>query len=163
MQNCLKAWAIFVKHILSSVCLRWRLFFPFMEKQPCTNLYVSSSHIFLPIIVGISVFYQHIICYCLHEAMSCLFPVHYSDIIMHFSEVTMSAMASEITGSSIVCSTVCSGAQQRNTKAQRHWPLWGKTTGGTQRASNAEYVSNWWCQHGSYLSQYDTFHSRTHV
>ena len=33
-----------------------------------------------------------------------------------------------------------------NTKAPRHWPLWGEFTGEfpAQRASNAEKVSIWW-------------------
>ena len=39
----------------------------------------------------------------------------------------------------------------KNIKAPRHWPLWGEqpVTGGfpTQRASNAENVSIWWCHH----------------
>ena len=42
---------------------------------------------------------------------------------------TMSAMASQITGVSIVYVTVCSNADQRNHKAPRHCPLWGKFTG----------------------------------
>ena len=37
-----------------------------------------------------------------------------------------SGMASQITGVTIVYSTVCSGADQRNIKAPRHWPLWGE-------------------------------------
>ena len=41
----------------------------------------------------------------------------------------MGAMASQITGVSIVYSTVYSGVDQRNTKAPRHWPLWGEFTG----------------------------------
>ena len=50
----------------------------------------------------------------------------------------MSAMASLITGVSRVCSTVCSGADQRKHQASRPWPLWGEYTGGfpSQRASN---------------------------
>ena len=32
-------------------------------------------------------------------------------------------------GVSIVYSTVCSDADQRNAKAPRHWPLWGEFTG----------------------------------
>ena len=49
------------------------------------------------------------------------FSVHYSDVIM-------SAMASQITGVSIVCSTVFfSGAE--NFKATRHWPLCEEFTG----------------------------------
>ena len=36
----------------------------------------------------------------------------------------MSAMASQITGVSIVCSTVCWGVDWKN-----HWPLWGESNG----------------------------------
>ena len=66
----------------------------------------------------------------------------------------MSPMASQITGVSIVCPTVCSGADQRNIKAPRHWPLCKRnpTVSGrfpSQMASNAEYVSIWWRHRGS--------------
>ena len=59
----------------------------------------------------------------------------------HSNDVIMSAMVSQITVVSIVCSTVRSGTDQRNTKAPRHWPLLGElVTGGfpSQRASNTE-------------------------
>ena len=37
-------------------------------------------------------------------------------------------MASQITGVSVVCSTVCSSADgKENINAVRHWPLWGDT------------------------------------
>ena len=42
----------------------------------------------------------------------------------HYNDVIMSAMASQITGVSIVYSIVCSGADQR----KHHWPLWGEFT-----------------------------------
>ena len=38
-------------------------------------------------------------------------------------------MTSQITGVSIVCSTVCSGVNQENIKATCHWPLSGEFTG----------------------------------
>ena len=41
----------------------------------------------------------------------------------HYSDVIMGMMASHITGVWIVYSTLCSGADQRNIKASRHWPL----------------------------------------
>ena len=41
----------------------------------------------------------------------------------------MSAMASVTTISMIVYSNIYSGADQRNFKAPRHWPLWGEFTG----------------------------------
>ena len=47
----------------------------------------------------------------------------------YYSEVIMSAMASLITSVSIVCLSVCSGADQENIKAPRHCPLWGEFTG----------------------------------
>ena len=52
--------------------------------------------------------------------------MHYE--IMHYSDVMLSAMASQITGVSIVCSTVGSGTDQ-NIKAPRHKPLCGEFTG----------------------------------
>ena len=52
---------------------------------------------------------------------------HYS--APHYSDVIMSAMACQITGALIVYLTVCSGADQENIKAPRHWPLWGEFTG----------------------------------
>ena len=50
----------------------------------------------------------------------------------HCSDIMMSAMASQITGVSIVCLTVCWGAgkkKKENVKAPRHWPPWGESTG----------------------------------
>ena len=48
----------------------------------------------------------------------------------------------KITSVSIVCSTVCSGPDQRKHQSSAHWPLWGESTGDrwvpSQRASNAE-------------------------
>ena len=49
----------------------------------------------------------------------------YNDNVrVHYSDVIMSTMVSQITGVSIVYSTVCSGADQR----KHHWPLWGEFT-----------------------------------
>ena len=47
----------------------------------------------------------------------------------------MGAMASQIASLTIVYSTVYSGADKKNIKAPRHWPLC--------MASNAENVSIW--------------------
>ena len=62
---------------------------------------------------------------------------------IHYSDVIMRAMTSQITCISIVCSTICWGADQRNFKA-----LHNKTpvTSGfpSQRASNTENISNRW-------------------
>ena len=55
-------------------------------------------------------------------------------LVDHYSDVIMCAMASRNTGVSIGCSTVCSGADQRNTKVPR-FPLWGELTG------------DWWILH----------------
>ena len=45
------------------------------------------------------------------------------------NDVIMGTMASQITSLTRVCSNVYSGADQRNIKAPRHWPLWGENTG----------------------------------
>ena len=47
----------------------------------------------------------------------------------YHSDVMISVMASQITGVSIVGSTVCSGEDKENIKAPRHWPLRGESTG----------------------------------
>ena len=67
----------------------------------------------------------------------------------HCSGVIMSAMASQITCVSIVCSIVCSGADQRKHQSSAslafvrgiHWSF------PSQKASNAEYISIWWRHH----------------
>ena len=61
----------------------------------------------------------------------------------HYNDVITSAMASQITSVSIVYSTFCSGADKKNIKAPRHWPLCRELSGGcpAQKASNAENVS----------------------
>ena len=67
----------------------------------------------------------------------------------HCSDIMMSAMASQITGVSIVCLTVWlrrrSKNKKENVKAPRHWPPWGEppVTGGLppQRGSNADIIS----------------------
>ena len=57
----------------------------------------------------------------------------------------MSSLPSQITGISIVYSTICSGAVKENIKALRHWPLGGEFL--AQKVSNAEKVSIWWRHH----------------
>ena len=70
----------------------------------------------------------------------------------HYSDVIMSAMASQITGVSIVYSTFCSGAGQRKHQSSallaicaRNSPVTGEFS--AQRASNAENVSICWRHH----------------
>ena len=70
-------------------------------------------------------------------------------VVLHYSDVIMSAMTSQITGVSIVCSLVGSGADQR--KHQSSASLHGLCEGNppvtdglpSQRASKAENVSIW--------------------
>ena len=52
-----------------------------------------------------------------------------SSFFKHYNGVIMSALASQITSLKIVYSTVCSGADKKNIKAPRHWPLWEEFTG----------------------------------
>ena len=69
----------------------------------------------------------------------------------HYSDVMISATASQITGIPIVCPTVCSGADQRkhHSSALLAFVRDAPATGGfpSQRASNAENVSIWWRHH----------------
>ena len=47
----------------------------------------------------------------------------------HYSDVIMSAMASQTTSLAIVCSTFIQAQIKKNIKALRHWPLCGEFTG----------------------------------
>ena len=70
-----------------------------------------------------------------------LTPVH-----CHYNDVTMSTVASQITSLSIVCPTVCSGADQRkHHMSARNSPVPDEFP--AQRTSNAENVSIWWRHH----------------
>ena len=67
----------------------------------------------------------------------------------HCNDVIMSAMASQITFTIIVYSTIHSGANQR--KHQNSASLWGEFTGNRwiprTKAGNAENASIWWRHH----------------
>ena len=70
----------------------------------------------------------------------------------HYSDVIISMVASQITGVSIVYTTVCSGTDQR--KHQRFVPL-AFVAGEfpAQKASNTENISIWWRHHGYVTSK----------
>ena len=63
-----------------------------------------------------------------------------------YSDVIMSTMVFQITGISIVCSAVQAPIKE-NIKALHHWPLTMTSGFLSQKASNAENVSIWWCHH----------------
>ena len=69
----------------------------------------------------------------------------------HYNDVIMTAMASQITGLTIVCSTVYSRRRTREhqSSASGNSPMTGEFP--AQRASNPENVSIWW-RHGIYLN-----------
>ena len=77
---------------------------------------------------------------------------HILPLATHYDDVIMTTIASQITSLTVVYSVVYSGADQRNIKVSRHWPLCGEFTGTgefpAQRASYAENVSIWWRHHG---------------
>ena len=94
-------------------------------------------------------------CIFMHVSCKAYQESHKPFTFCHYADVIMRAMASQITGVSIVYSTVCSGASKKITKAPRHWLCEGcsPVTGGfpSQRASNAENVPVWWRHHVTVL------------
>ena len=59
----------------------------------------------------------------------------------HYNDVIMGAIASQITSLTIVYPTVYSGADQRNIKAPRHWPL---CTNGQKRGKYFHLMTSSW-------------------
>ena len=81
-------------------------------------------------------------------------PHHYTLLnieLLHYNDVTMSSMASQITSLTIVYSTVYSHADQKTSKLRvTGLCVWNSPATGefpAQRASNAENVSIWWRHH----------------
>ena len=75
-----------------------------------------------------------------------------SESYTHHNDVIMSAMASQITGVSIVCSTVCPGADLRIHQSSASLAFVRGIHGWTgnsphKKANNAENVSIWWRHH----------------
>ena len=70
---------------------------------------------------------------------------------IHYSDVIMSAMASQITGVSSVCSYVCSSADQRKHQSSASLAFVRGNhrlpANSRQRDNNAENVSIWWRHH----------------
>ena len=70
---------------------------------------------------------------------------------LHYDDVIMTAMASQITSLMIVYSTVYSGAYQTKHQSSASLALCGEFTGTgefpAQRANNVENVSIWWRHH----------------
>ena len=55
----------------------------------------------------------------------CMLSIH----VVHYIDVIMTTMASQINSLKVVCSIVYLDSDQRNIKAPRHWPLCGEFTG----------------------------------
>ena len=64
----------------------------------------------------------------------------------HYSD-DMSTMASQITGVLNVCSTVCSGADQKKNQSSASLAFVKGESTASQSTSNAENVSIWWRHH----------------
>ena len=80
--------------------------------------------------------------------------------MQHYSDVKMGAMVSPINGVSTVYSTVYTGARQRKHQSSVSLAfVRGIHTVDSefpsQKASNAENVSNWWRHHGMVLHKED--------
>ena len=71
---------------------------------------------------------------------------------VQYSDDKMSAMPSQITGVSIVCLTVCLGADKKKHQSSAS-PVFVSGI-PSQRASNAENVSIWWYQHAQCWSRH---------
>ena len=72
-------------------------------------------------------------------------------IFVHYTDVIMTTMASQITSLTVVYSTIYSDADQRKRQNSASLALCGEFIGTgefpAQRASYAEYVSIWWRHH----------------
>ena len=90
---------------------------------------------------------------CPLQTWTFLFNTYVHVLCLHYWDVIVGAMVSQITSLTTVYSTVYSGADQRKKSKLRvtglcegNSPVTGEFP--AQRASNAEHVSIWWRHHG---------------
>ena len=84
---------------------------------------------------------------CLQNISAILISLQCANI--HYNDVIMGSMVSQITSLTIVYSAVYSGADQRKYQSSESQAFWAGNSPGTgdfpaQRAGNAENVSIWW-------------------
>ena len=129
------------------------------------KLQLYKPHIIIIIII-IAIFI--IIIICLYDVMffQCTsLSIHlYNELcITYCSEVIMSAMAYQITGVSIVCSTVCPGADQgkyqrsaslASVRGIHRWPADSPHKGSVTRKSFHLMTSSWFCKLFKSLNDY---------
>ena len=93
------------------------------------------------------------------------FSIYFEYIMMpvfftkHYSDVITSMMVCQITGVSIVYSTICSGRSKKTSKLCITGLCGGNSPVNSPhtRASNAKNVSFWWCHHGYLLRPITAF------
>ena len=96
----------------------------------------------------------------LHQNKHCPLPRWSCSCQYNYNDVIMDTMASQITGVSFVCPTVCSGTDQMKHQSSaslafvRGIHRWIPSA---QMASNAENASIWWRHHGKLGHFYVTF------
>ena len=96
--------------------------------------------------------------------------------VVHYNDVIMSAVDSQITSLAVVYSTVYLGTDQINIKAPRHWPLCGEFTGdrwilrtkGQLRGKCFHLMTSSWfghlpLQHHDTISGFDNVASKQHT
>ena len=77
-------------------------------------------------------------------------------VTLHYNDVIMNTMASQITSLTIIYSSVYSGADQRKHQSSASLAFVNSPVTGefpTQRASNAENVSIWWRHHDQLIKE----------
>ena len=87
-----------------------------------------------------------------HRSIDSLLMRTITSFLWHYNDVIMGAIASQITSPTTAYSTVYLGADQRDIKAPRHWPLCGEFTddqsiprkNGQQRGKCVHLMTSLW-------------------
>ena len=98
----------------------------------CLNFLRNGLYLYILTCVRLAVWlagYKHALYtnFCFDISLVFQYLIH-TLLVGHYSDVIIRVIACQITCISIVCSTICLGADQ-NIKAPGHWPLWGESIG----------------------------------
>ena len=92
-----------------------------MERYPLIKGLIASTNMMIAL-------YTYLVCVSREEGKMGMERKCSHIEYVHYSDVLMGAMASQITSLTIVYSTVYSDADERKHQSS-HWPLWGECTG----------------------------------
>ena len=119
------------RYLMLCNCRKWTYLYVLIAIQHKTELvlkYVCPYYICAGVVCNRSDLLQHNCIPCPINLRANMVSRHGFVVLFTLRDVIVDAMASQITGVSIVYSIVSSGTEQRKHQSSASWPFWGEST-----------------------------------